>query len=185
MRAVTASSRPATAGSPASAAARSCFPGSVSPLRKRPHPAPHPAIDDRMPAAHMGEDSDRSEGLLTGDAGRAGVVARTAEAGQQTPSGPGALLKCGRGWQWRGAAGFRHSSKVASLLGSSSEFADDHLADHGPTNAAHRRSRKKLGAVQAGLHESSERLGGPRLKHAAHQLLELRGTWLVALAHVL
>jgi hypothetical protein len=185
MRAVTASSRPATAGSPASAAARSCFPGSVSPLRKRPHPAPHPAIDDRMPGGAHGRRLRSIGRPPHRRRGRAGVVARTAEAGQQTPSGPGALLKCGRGWQWRGAAGFRHSSKVASLLGSSSEFADDHLADHGPTNAAHRRSRKKLGAVQAGLHESSERLGGPRLKHAAHQLLELRGTWLVALAHVL
>jgi hypothetical protein len=35
------------------------------------------------------------------------------------------------------------------------------------------------------LHELSERLRGIRLKHSAHQLLELGGTWLVALAHVL
>jgi hypothetical protein len=34
------------------------------------------------------------------------------------------------------------------------------------------------------LHELSERLGGVRLEHSAHQPLELGGTWLVALAHV-
>src|SRR5262245_46514581 len=35
------------------------------------------------------------------------------------------------------------------------------------------------------LDEFSERLRGIRLEHSAHEFLELGGTWLVALAHVL
>jgi hypothetical protein len=37
----------------------------------------------------------------------------------------------------------------------------------------------------APLHELSERVGGVRLEHSAHQLREFGRTWLVALAHVL